>query len=129
MPMSTATYIRTPVMVGKSTIRVRRRRSAPVVHSLASPARSAALRSSHAAPAVGRMREAIHRGPIENSRRALRERTDSPASVRTKQAGSVVRAKAASAVVAVALGLIDWAAGQEVPRDPAAVASGDGDKE
>src|SRR5262249_43447352 len=71
MPMSTATYIRTPVMVGKSTTRVRPRR-VPALRNHVRPARSVAPHSSHEPLAVGRMRGEIHRGPIGNSRPAAR---------------------------------------------------------
>src|SRR5580765_7214762 len=121
---------RTPVMVGKSTTRAAHRGRVPALLSHVRPAHSVAPHSSHAPPAVGRTREEIHRGPIENNRRAPRARTNSTASARIKLAGSLARAKAAPAV-AVA-GRIGWAVGQVAPRGRVVVVSvdfADGDRE
>src|SRR5580765_1082300 len=116
---------RTPVMVGKSTTRAAHRGRVPALLSHVRPAHSVAPHSSHAPLAVGRTPEEIHRGPIENSRGAVRARTNSTASARIKLAGSLARAKAAPAV-AVAVGRIALVPEQAVPAGPAAVVSDGG---
>src|SRR5262245_57442317 len=113
-------------MAGKSTTRVRRRRRVPALRNHVRPARSVAPHSSHEPLAVGRTREAIHRGPIENSRRAPRARTDSTVSVRAKPEGLVTRGKAVPVVEKVVL-VIDLALEEAAPGASAAVGS-DGDK-
>jgi hypothetical protein len=140
--MSTATFTRIPAMAGKSTTRAPHLRRARALPSHVRPARSVAPRSSRAAPAVGRAREAIHRGPIENSRRVTKARTDSAASARAKPGHRAARAKAAlvvarvvwavaSVAAAEVVGQIDLAPEQGAPADSVAVASaalGGGDK-
>src|SRR5262245_36570042 len=125
-------------MAGKSTTRVRRRRRAPALRNHVRPARPVAPHSSHEPPAVGRTREAIHRGRIENSRRAPRARTDSTASARAKPEGLAERKAAlavarvvwavASVVGAEVDGRIDLAPGQKAPPGASAVVGSDGGK-
>src|SRR5262249_51998496 len=99
---------------------------------------SVAPHSSHEPPAVGRTREETHRGPIENSRRAPRARTDSTASARAKPEGLAER-KAASVVARGGGGVasggggegggrIDLGAGQKAPAGASAAVGSDGDK-
>src|SRR5215510_6097234 len=125
-------------MAGKSTTRVRRRRRVPALRNHVRPARSVAPHSSHEPLAVGRTREAIHRGPIENSRRAPRARTDSTVSVRAKPVALAERKVAlvvarvvwavASAVVREVVGRIDLVPGQEVPPGASVAVGSDGGK-
>src|SRR5262245_34596158 len=135
MRMRTVTCTRTPATAGKSTIPAARRRRAPALPSRGlQPPR----RNSPVAPAVGRAQEAIHHGPIENSRRAPRARTDSTASARAKPEGLAER-KAASVVARVVRavasvvggevdGRIDLVPGQKAPPGASVAVGSDGDK-
>src|SRR5262249_49188537 len=101
-PTSTATYIRTPAMAGKSTTRVRRR---PALAHWVAP------HSNHAPPAVGRTRGEIHRAPIRNSRPAARGKTGSIALARAKPVGLAAHRKVASEAEAVVSLAVEAAAG------------------
>src|SRR5262245_44998051 len=132
-------YTKTPTMAGKNTTRARRPRRAPALRSRVRPAHSVAPHSSHAAPAVGRTRGKIHRGPIGNSRPAARGKTGSIALARAKPVALAAHRKVASVAERVVLvivllaaevvvGLIDLGPAQVVPGASAAEGSDGGKK-